>query len=341
MTNQKTGFRVAEFWANRKQYAFSYLSVLAFVLVYVIYALVYRSTILCAGVSGQCTTIPPIDEFVGSLVLSSQQASSALPLLSFSGRIGWSVSIGLSLFFIFVAFITATFIVARVRYLSRWSYPLPLIAAIVLGLFLADLPGVEGAPVSPWRQFIHTCMNADFAYTESLTRLLDLSGLIVAIYLPISLSVYFSASIGRDDKWSQDLSSNVRVLSIALYVGAALLITGIFRIWAILSWSLDYVDTGVLNHSQQQILDSATMVAAGIVSSRGALYTMLLASLYLPGVMFLSSRMREATSAGALSETEQQKLDDMFTPRENLLRLAAILGPVLTGPAADYLSHLS
>ena len=214
-----------------------------------------------------------------------------------------------------------------------------MIAAIVLALFLGDLAVVEGAE-SPWKQFVHDAMAKDFAPAESWTKILDLAGLTAAVYLMISLSVYFGASVGRQAAWRQDLPTHALILNSTLCVGAVLLVTGIFRIWMLLNWSLDYVDPGALVESQRPILDSAARVANGIVNSRGVLYTGMLAALYVPASILLSLQAREAGVADNWTERERQEWDGLFSPRESVLRVAAILGPALTGPAADYLAFL-
>lgn len=340
MANQSESRRLREVWALSKRYAICYLPVVVFALVYLVYVLIYRSSILCAGVAADCASIPPIQEYVSALVNTSEPAAPSVSLQSFSGRMGWGVSVGLSLFFTLIVFATASLITGRARFASRWSYVIPFVAAIALAWVFVGLSSVEDAPESPWRQFVHAPMEMHFAHAELWTRILDLTGLVAAAYLVISVSVLFGTSVGREEEWRRDLSTHARILNTALYLGAALLVTGIYRIWALLSWSLDYIDPGGLAESQRQILEGAATVAMGIVNSRGVLYTMLLAALYVPGLGFLAFRARQASAAGAWSESERQEWAELFSPREGLLRLIAILAPAITGPAADYLALL-
>jgi hypothetical protein len=115
-----------------------------------------------------------------------------------------------------------------------------------------------------------------------------------------------------------------------LYVGSALLIIATLRLSTILHWTLDYLQPHLAMAEDKKIsflINNLNSLVTSIVTSMGAFYTLLLAAIFIPAAFILN---KHVTKSG-----------EIVSPlSEQLLRLAAIIGPLLAGPIGELLSLL-
>lgn len=320
-------------------YGYCLVPVASLCLVFLLYVYVYQALIACAGVDG-CAPVPEIRQQIETHLSQAEEASVNDPLTAFAGRITWAIAIGLSLIFSLCGFVWATYLAAQARRFDGrpfWHNLWPPLAAAVIWLVLKDLPSSGGASVSPWRQFVHSGITGDFADAQEWTRLMDVGGLFVAAYTALALSIYLCSSVQHRARWLAELPRHIRLVNTTLYLGAIILMVGVLRVWSLLYWSLDYFPPDLATN--KTLLASLSRVADSIIDSRGLLYTVMLAALYGPAVMLLQHQIREGTRSGELPPVKADATGN-FSTTDSVLRFVAVLGPALSGPAADYLELL-
>ena len=324
-------------FAHGVRYAYCFAPFISLCLVFGLYAIVYQQVIACPT-GERCLPVPEIERHLEPLLPDIGNLPSEVRLNSFAGRITWSLAIGLSLLLSLCAFCWATYLVSQAnRYAKRplWHTAWPLLLAVVVSLFLVRLPAWLGNTESPWRRFVHELVNRDFAGAENWTRAFDMTGFCMAVYVTLALSVYLSSSARHDSRWYTNLSRHIQLLNTTLYLGAILLVVGVFRVWALLYWSLDYLSP--TTEEDSALLAGLRRVADGIVNSRGLLYSVMLASLYIPAAMLLQHQLRETKKSGELPNDLAESDTNRLGATDSVLRFIAIIGPALSGPAADYL----
>lgn len=324
------------------QYARCLMPLASLCVVFTVYAIVYNTLIACPPCTEGCEPIPDIGNALEARLGELSGSSGERRLIGFPGRIAWTISIGLSLLLSLMAFFWATYLAAQVRrYDGRphWHSAWPPIVALVIWYLLKIQTSAGGENESPWRQFAHSALRGEFAGVLEWTRFFDMTGFFLAAYIALALSLYLCCSVRYRPAWQRDFPRHERLVNATLYLGALLLVAGVLRISSLLYWSLDYVAVAPTSGSevQQPILSALGRIADGIVNSRGLLYTMMLAALYVPAVLFLQHQVRAAAAQGEISATEEQAWTQRASLAENLLRFLAVAGPAISGPAAEYL----
>jgi hypothetical protein len=132
----------------------------------------------------------------------------------------------------------------------------------------------------------------------------------------------------------KQLSIRMRYLHIILYTGTFLLVAGILLKKSIYAWSLGYFAQGDTIQIAQALLDS-------LLTMDGIFYTLVLAAAYFPASLVLHRRA-QLLIGPTLNEPEQEaRLKEYglnFSLKDSLPRILAVLGPFLTGSAADLLT---
>jgi hypothetical protein len=125
------------------------------------------------------------------------------------------------------------------------------------------------------------------------------------------------------------LEGQIRYLRMMLYFGSALLIIATLRLRTILHWTLDYLQPHPSMAGDKEVsflINNLSGIISGVVTSMGAFYTLLLAAIFVPAALILNNRAKESV--------------EIVSPlSEQLLRLAAIIGPLLAGPIGELLSR--
>jgi hypothetical protein len=194
----------------------------------------------------------------------------------------------------------------------------------VFSLFQGTYKSIE-AKADFWSQLVSNTISDSDVFGFEAVRLhlwLDALGISLATFLALTVTTILYAS-----RKTKSLSNQMQYLRLILYVGSAFLVCAILRLRAILQWSVSYVQPTLgagkgavflYSHLNDQTL--------AVVAVLGLFYTCLLAAIYVPGAILLNSRRESEKSALPLAE--------------QLLRLAAILGPLLAGPLGEFLGRL-
>lgn len=156
---------------------------------------------------------------------------------------------------------------------------------------------------------------------------LDALGISMAAFLALAACTVLSSQAGPEGQ-TVHLKQQMRHLSLILTVGSVFLIIAVLRVSTILHLSLEYlqVPPSIDMKPSQYVFKSIEDLVSVVLTGLGSSYTILLSLLYLPAALLLNSRSRSEEIALPIAE--------------QLLRLAAILGPLLVGPVGKVLGDL-
>jgi len=178
-----------------------------------------------------------------------------------------------------------------------------------------------------WSQLV--CKTIGDNWVISLHLWLDALGIALAIFFALITSMVLrSESTASDD--TEHLKERVRYLRMMLFVGSALLILATLRLRTMLHWTVDFLrplPSVADNKDVSFLIINLDGVIANVVTIMGAFYTLVLAAIFVPAVLILINQAK--------------KSGELVSPlSEQLLRLAAIIGPLLAGPVGELLSRL-
>lgn len=158
---------------------------------------------------------------------------------------------------------------------------------------------------------------------------LDAVGVTIATFFALITSVILRSALEPNNETTY-LKEQIRYLRIMLYVGSALLIIATLRLSTILHWTLDYLQphpSMADNKEVSFLINNLNGFISNVVTSMGAFYTLLLIVIFVPAALILNNSTKES--------------GEIVSPlSEQLLRLAAIVGPLLAGPIGELLNLL-
>ena len=202
----------------------------------------------------------------------------------------------------------------------------PMLSATVAREPLLGMPGIVGV----------------MGFLNSLSSAATLA-LVLAVWFLIrprpEESRVLVAAGDRDELFRRlsALRESSTYMRIFLYVGTAALVTGVLRMNATLSWMQSF-----LVPADEVILDGLRTTMVGVI---GATYSLMLASMYLPAMLILRARasglIGEAAVTPEVRAEARQEVDFSVSFKDVLPRILALLGPVLAGPAGEFLARLA
>jgi len=198
---------------------------------------------------------------------------------------------------------------------------------VIFHFFQNPLSSLRCNQTDVWSQLV--CKTIGDNWIISLHLWLDALGITVAIFFALITSMVLrSESTARDN--TEHLKERVRYLRMMLYLGSALLILATLRLRTMLHWTLDFLrplPSMADNKDVSFLIINLDGFIANVVTSMGAFYTLVLAAIFVPAVL--------------ISTNQAKKSGELISPLSGqLLRLAAILGPLLAGPVGELLSRL-
>lgn len=255
---------------------------------------------------------------------------------AYAGQMRWALAAGLS---VLVGLGAAGY----ACYLLVWSLdtvrPLVRVGSVVgalvgVGVVSIALVGTnEGHSAHTWRQLTAPTVAEAFPPVVPWTPWLDTTAMLVAFLVAVAISALLARSLTTDVSERSSLEPFRSRLEWALYAGAALLVVNAFRVTALMSWSLSFLNP------ESAYSGGVESVASAVVFSQGCLYSLLLAGVYVPAALILERRAR--STATDAKDAEGPNRPDSFGVLTMLTQLAAILSPLLTGPIADLVGLLS
>jgi hypothetical protein len=273
------------------------------------------------------------------------------------GRFVWMFFVGLGMLIAGIGFIAAALILARTP-AERPGRPglrfaITFAPAGVLGLWLCMNPQVQmnltgavlqntiGSDPLGEPQIVRVMAVAN---ALSLAASLALVAACCLLLLPVRLKPddrdgelpeFDSESRLRRDL--APITHRLRHLRIFLYVGTLLLVVGVLRLQAVMDWVLTFLEPG-----DAEALAGLTSTVSSVI---GAFYSLVLAAVYLPTAYVLKTRAEAAIDASRAAEEVKGKIRESTvfgqSPNAVLLRLAALLGPLLAGPFTALLERLA
>lgn len=312
-----------------------------------VYGILYNVFTLCEFPPRWCETYSALKSQITCLLPTEPNMIEAVRMQAFAGRITWAITIGMTILLSLVGIATVFYVIFRSkRYYSKkrltWIsiYFLgPLASAIAIYILLAGF----GKGSDPWRSFIHGYLIEDVRVAESITVYLDIFGAILALYIAAAAVSILGPFKNEYKKWLKDLRSHSICLRLILYTGAALLLVNVLRSASILNWSLDYVDASFFADESPRLLayKGVNKLIKVMVTSRGFLYSFLLAFLYIPPAFLLRFEAGKKASKDKMNENESKIWLSGFNVFHGISNVGAILSPFLGGLITDFLFRIS
>jgi hypothetical protein len=143
------------------------------------------------------------------------------------------------------------------------------------------------------------------------------------------------------EKHARSLSQSAETLQLILYCGAIELVLSVMAIRALYAWAADFIVV------EPAYAFSPPGAIAGTVGTMvGALFSLVLASAYLPAAVLLYSRARELASTAKPNAPENERTEWLesrgvsFTLPRLISRALAVLGPLIAGSLDSVLPRL-
>jgi hypothetical protein len=119
-------------------------------------------------------------------------------------------------------------------------------------------------------------------FVQALVDVLNALTSVVTVWLAVAFSM-LSAPVKADDRALGEFANRLRMLQVLLFLGAACLVSRVVQVYCLYAWPVTQLGEPAAAES------IAVSVSAGV----GTIYSIFLASVYLPAAAALSSRLRE------------------------------------------------
>lgn len=261
-------------------------------------------------------------------------------------RLSWAVTGTIFL----LTFISATILLGKII-LERKNLSIPLEgrAAGLIAIVLAVVAGIFAHEDNPFTTaafepvLIQTFENLNMLPVGEYLLFLMIPMVVAVIVwlLFAALTILISEPASKTDYAKVcHLRLQFRNLNTILFVGAAVLVIGIVHASSLHRMPIGFLNEDVANH-----LDQLVNVLS---ASTGAVWTLLLLSIYLPSILILRNRARKlAEGSGSAKGPDEittwlSKNGLVIELPQKLARIAAILSPLIVGgPAAPLLQLLT
>lgn len=271
---------------------------------------------------------------------SLSAALDSAQLAAYSGRLMWLLAMGLCVIFS-IAAVLGGFHVMRKFLKRRWRDLLLMVGFTGVAVGFAALFRLShaGDPVHLWRQIVHEVLENDLKIAVDWTPDLDTIALAIGFFLAITISMVlidlYQEHIKINKKPTKEqLEGYSKHFRLILYLGAFLLIVSTLRMSVLFSWSLDYLQSDLPGYQELENIVSTILI------SQGCFYTLILAVVYLPSVFILRQQARKVEFKPEEREERETWLKH-FSLTQHLPRVAAMLGPLVAGPASEILGALA
>jgi hypothetical protein len=261
-------------------------------------------------------------------------------------RLTWVLLTGLFILACAAVFFTALYLPDRVHH-GR-AHPTRLILALV-ALFAGYglIRWLVDSYADTVFEEIVGLLKSDDGYLPTLSSFFDIVGNTAAFALLVAtaLLLWHPSSFFRDDESQFDtklaqLSERRNYLRLILYAGTIVMVVGIVRMRALLTWVQSFVTQAGLQVS----VDEFSKI---MISFQGVLYSLLLVAVYLSARQIITERARSLPIKSADAANRQAKLDAAgFGPaaestyKDYLPKVAAILAPLFAGPLMDLVGKI-
>ncbi len=335
-------------WSN-----YGVVALLPFLFVIIVYAteaFTRTSFFVCDQNERNCESIPghiwkvlriDSDTRTSSISdLTETNAERKVVALRYSGRMIWFFFEEIFLYVCIGSLGIASVLISQLVPQRRIMWAFGVIAlslSFIVGLFFYSHPQIH---MAIFLAIFVKAITPDLPAISDITNRLNSLGnaALFALLIAICATLLPSQDESIDASSAaglKGLSTRMKYLRIILYTGTILLVTAILLKKSIYEWSLAYI------YPQDDAMETARNFVASLLTLDGSFYTLVLAAAYFPAALVLQRRSQVLVGL-SLDETEQEvKLKEYgmnFSLKESLPRILAILGPLLTGPVAEFLT---
>lgn len=269
---------------------------------------------------------PRAKAFLALPWLIGQEASAAEYITQLRAKVMWQVSC-FALCSIYVAVVVTIACVIRkcvpAGRLAAWALvggALLIVVAVITAVYVRSGQGGYFAAEIVLQKIDHGA---------AVRRFIDTFNILVLGASPFLLAIGAVAVLQVEPclpgESTRRLEERMHELNTLLYFGAGLLVAGVLEVWAFYSWPAAYLPA---TEAEEFFKLGSTMSSAA-----GALYSLLLISIYLPAAFVLRRNLPAAPS------TSEGGAVEWLAP---LARFTAMIAPLLAGlPLADALKGLA
>ena len=311
-----------------------------------IYGIIGMSLVFCSDLpTVSCTDLLTLRPVLQSLIDGQIGLSDYTAVLSASERFNWIISVAVCVVFALVTCAVTCYLMFQASsygiHRARWISVPPMFAAAIGVLAFYTLSNLDRGD-NPWQIFIHGGIEQDFSVIEPWSLALDSIGLVVAVYAALGICLMLLPSVKHRARWEPDLLRHMRHLQVLLYVSSVFLVAMVIRTSAFFQYSLSYLPIEGVERSSENVvlIDAFQELANAIVLSRGLLYTLILAAVYVPAALMLHHRVKRLEKSNQLPDGEKQEGLQNFSLSKSSMGIAAVLMPLVSGPAVDILGGL-
>jgi hypothetical protein len=295
-----------------------------------IYVSCYGYFLRCPSPDSGCNPLSTMS------LLSGIANNSAMRVTSYIGQAMWTLCNGVHTLTCIAAVIISGIIIYHLLSdyptIVRWLVILLIIAMAADASLLFSLwtANDTGAPVP---QLLRLTVVRVMPDINNFNRLFDALAMTAAFTLACAAcaTLWKRDMSGLHDE--QEIRQRIRLLRYILYVGAVMLIIGVFRLSVMLNWGASFFTPESVGAKTVVGLNSS------IVTILGTYYTLLLTAIYLPPAVLLRYRARQLATAQPPEEQESwlEKRGLTLSFTDYLPRVMAILGPLMVGPIGELL----
>jgi len=268
----------------------------------------------------------------------SESANVEVNASIYSPKASWALVSGVS----FLACVVAVIVAGMIFYnllrdfkpRTRWLLFL-LVFFVSVDISLLISLNVSADKWSPAQTLIGATVAQALPAVSRYNRLFDSMSLTATLCLAFAACATLWQRDVNDEPKTEDVARRVSMLRYVLYVGAALLALGVLRLSAMLSWGQSFLAPGTATGK------SVSTLVAGITTSLGVYFTLLMLGMYLPAALLLRERARRVAEGDDLEAKEDwlKKHGLAISVTDYIPRVFALLGPLLAGPIGELLKN--
>ncbi len=277
---------------------------------------------------------------------------------TYASRIAWTTITNMHFLFSVAAVFACTVVLVRhLRGRSRKTGEAGQVADTLkaIGLFgvctiIVYLASSNASYKSITVDILRLALSQELSQIINVMRWADGGSFAVAVFLAFTSAVLslfltdghlFPMNEKEEENIILELLRTIRRQRILLFAGAAVLVTGILQLSASFNWAL-----AAIHSEPASVTATLKEIMASLINSRAVYYTILLATIYVPGMLRVrrcAFELAEKKESLKTATAREQWLKDhglLASSTGQIPRFAALLSPILTGVAAQLIKAI-
>lgn len=277
-------------------------------------------------------------EPIGFYLADNNESNRKIIAKRYNGRISWTFLMAAYMLLSAVAFVVSIILTSQ-SFVNWGKRPtIGVVTLILLTALSVVLLLVSKDIYMPLlAKLLEKTVQVDVTNIVQIANSVNSIGLAAAFSLVLASCAVLLPTTQKGIVALKQLSTKMTYMRAVLYVGTLMLVSGVLLMTGLFSWSKTFISQTEAN---LEIVDTFT---SGVLNTSGALYTLILAAVYLPAAFILRERARSLTVKDEDAAEKERLLQDSnltFSFRESLPRVAAIIAPMLAGPVGELFSRL-